>query len=211
MKSAHILIADDHAIVRRGIRELLLDEYPSAVIGEVADIEELFQKIKSDKWDVIICDINMPGRSGIEALPQINQAVPGVPVLIMSMYPEDQYALRAFKSGAWGYLGKETIHYNLIKAIEKVLTGKKFITPSIAEKLANSLMEESEKQLHEHLSNREFEVFILLASGKSTSVIAEKLSLNTTTVSTYRTRIMEKMRMKSNAELIRYALEKKMI
>jgi two-component system, NarL family, invasion response regulator UvrY len=209
--SIHILIADDHAIVRRGLKQLLLDEYPFAIIDEAGNAEDLIQKVVQSKWDVVICDINMPGRSGIDALQQIKQAVPDLPVLIMSMYPEDQYALRAFKAGASGYLGKETIHYNLIKAIEKVLSGKKFITPSVAEKLANSVEEDNKKQAHEYLSNREFEVFVLLTSGKPVSEIAEKLSLNTTTVSTYRARILEKMKMKSNAELIRYALEKKLI
>jgi DNA-binding NarL/FixJ family response regulator len=209
--SIQILIADDHAIVRRGLKQLLLDEYPFAIIDEAGNAEDLIQKVVQSKWDVVICDINMPGRSGIDALQQIKQAVPDLPVLIMSMYPEDQYALRAFKAGASGYLGKETIHYNLVKAIEKVLSGKKFITPSVAEKLANSVEEDNKKLAHEYLSNREFEVFVLLTSGKPVSEIAEKLSLNTTTVSTYRARILEKMKMKSNAELIRYALEKKLI
>ncbi len=207
----NILIADDHAIVRRGMKLLLLDEYPFANIGEAGNAEDLIEKISLNKWDVVICDINMPGRSGIDALQQIKQTFPDLPVLIMSMYPEDQYALRAFKSGASGYLGKETIHYNLIKAIEKVLSGKKFITPSVAEKLANSVEKDGKKQAHEYLSNREFEVFVLLTSGKPVSEIAEKLSLNTTTVSTYRARILDKMKMKSNAELIRYAMQKKLI
>lgn len=206
-----ILIADDHAIVRRGLKQLLLEEYPSAIIEEAGDAEELIKKVALKKWDLVICDISMPGRSGIDALQQIKQSDPDLPVLIMSMYPEDQYAMRALKAGASGYLGKETIHYNLIKAIEKVLSGKKFITPSIAEKLADMVDEESKKPAHEYFSNREFQVFLLLASGESTSAIAEKLSINTTTVSTYRSRIMEKMKMKSNAELIRYALEKKLI
>ncbi|HWR34145.1 MAG TPA: response regulator transcription factor [Chitinophagaceae bacterium] len=207
----HILIADDHSIVYRGIKQLLLEEYPFAIIEEASDAEELIQKAISGKWDVVISDINMPGRSGIDALQEIKMAVPDLPVLIMSMYPEEQYAIRALKAGASGYLGKETIHYYLIRAVEKILSGKKFITPSIAEKLADSLGEESGKEPHESLSSREFEVFILLASGSPNSAIAGKLSLNTTTVSTYRFRIMEKMKMKSNAELSRYALEKKLI
>ena len=209
--SIHILIADDHAIVRRGMKLLLLDEYPFANIEEAGNAEDLIEKISLNKWDVVICDINMPGRSGIDALQHIKQAFPDLPVLIMSMYPEDQYAVRAFKAGASGYLGKETIHYNLIKAIEKVLSGKKFITPSIAEKLAKAVEEDNKKLAHEYLSKREFEVLILLTSGVPVSAIAEKLSLNTTTVSTYRARILEKMEMKSNAELIRYAMQKKLI
>jgi DNA-binding NarL/FixJ family response regulator len=207
----NILIADDHAIIRRGLKQLLLEEYPFAIIEETGNAEELVQKAVLGKWDVVICDINMPGRSGIDALQQIKQEVPGLPVLIMSMYPEDQYAMRAFKAGASGYLAKDTVHYDLVNAVQKVLSGKKFITSAIAEKMANSFDEESEKQAHESLSNRELEVFILLASGKPVSAIAEKLSLNVTTVSTYRVRIMEKMKMRSNADLIRYALENKLI
>lgn len=206
-----ILIADDHAIVRRGLKQLLLEEYPTAIIGEVGDAEDLLKEVINKKWDVVICDISMPGRSGIDALQQIKQADPGLPVLIMSMYPEDQYALRVLKAGASGYLGKITIHEDLINAIQKVLLGKKFITPSIAEKLLNAFDEDSEKQVHEYLSDREYEVFILLATGKSTSAIAKQLSLCTTTISTYRNRIMEKMGMRSNVDLARYALEKKLI
>ena len=206
-----ILIADDHAIVRRGLKELLLEEYPSALIGEAENAESLIREATDKKWDIIICDINMPGRSGIDVLPQLRQINPRLPVLIMSMYSEDQYALRAFKAGAAGYLGKETIHYNLIKAVQTVLGGRKFITPSIAEKMAGTLEDDREKQPHEYLSNREFEVLKLLVTGKSVSAIAETLSVSITTVSTYRARILGKMKMTSNAELIRYMLEKKLI
>jgi len=153
----------------------------------------------------------MPGRSGLDALSQIKQINPHLPVLIMSMYPEDQYALRVLKAGASGYLGKETIHDHLIQAIQTVQLGKKFITPSIAEKLADAVRNDAGHEPHELLSDREFDVFKLLAAGKSVSEIANQLSLSTTTVSTYRTRIMSKMSIKSNADLTRYALEKKMI
>ncbi len=163
------------------------------------------------EWDVVVCDMNMPGRSGLDALQQIKQIAPRLPVLIMSMYPEDQYALRVLKAGASGYLGKETIHDDLITAIETVKLGKKFITPSIAEKLADSFNGQSDTGLHEVLSDREFDVFKLLASGKSISEIAIQLSLSATTVSTYRSRIMEKMNMRNNAELTRYAIENGLI
>ena len=133
-----ILIADDHAIVRRGLRLLLLEEYPSAEIGEAGDAETLVNKIIQQEWDVVICDISMPGRSGLDALSQIKQMSPKLPVLIMSMYPEDQYALRVLKAGAAGYLGKETIHDDIVKAIQTVQLGKKFITATIAEKLAKA-------------------------------------------------------------------------
>ncbi len=206
-----ILIADDHAIVRKGLRQILIEEYPSAKIGEVADAEALLSEVMGDTWDIVISDMNMPGRSGLDALSQIKQVAPQLPVLIMSMYPEDQYALRVLKAGASGYLGKDNIHDDIIKAIQTVQLGKKYITPSIAEKLANAFGETSDLQPHELLSDREFDVFKLLASGKAVSDIASQLSLSATTVSTYRSRIMEKMHMRTNAELTRYGLEKKLI
>ncbi len=206
-----ILIADDHAIVRRGLKQILLEEYPSAQVGEVADAESLVTEVVTNEWDIIICDMNMPGRSGLDALSQIKQIAPQIPVLIMSMYPEDQYALRVLKAGASGYLGKETIHEHIIKAIQTVQLGKKFITPAVAEKLADAVREDSEKEPHELLSDREFDVFKLLAAGSSVSEIAHQLSLSTATVSTYRTRILSKMNIRSNAELTRYALERKLI
>lgn len=206
-----ILIADDHAIVRRGLKQILLEEYPSAQVGEVADAESLVTEVVTNDWEIIICDMNMPGRSGLDALSQIKQIAPQIPVLIMSMYPEDQYALRVLKAGASGYLGKETIHEHIIRAIQTVQLGKKFITPAVAEKLADAVREDSEKEPHELLSDREFDVFKLLAAGSSVSEIAHQLSLSTTTVSTYRTRILSKMNIRSNADLTRYALERKLI
>ncbi|MEY2916377.1 MAG: hypothetical protein RIS73_91 [Bacteroidota bacterium] len=210
-KGMKILIADDHTIVRRGLKQLLLEEYPFAILGEVGDAEALIETVTLQNWDILLCDINMPGRSGIDALQQIKQSVPTLPVLIMSMYPEEQYALRVFKAGAAGYLSKETIHLDLINAIEKVIAGKKFITASIAEKLFDSLDVKTQKPLHETLSNREYEVFMSLVSGKSSAAIADKLSISSTTVSTYRIRILEKMKMDSNTELIKYAIEFKLI
>ena len=206
-----ILIADDHAVVRRGLKQILLEEYPSAQIGEAADAESLVTEVINNTWNIVICDMNMPGRSGLDALSQIKQIAPTLPVLIMSMYPEDQYALRVLKAGASGYLAKETIHDHLIQAIQTVQLGKKFITPSVAEKLADAVRDDAGQEPHELLSDREFDVFKLLAGGKSVSEIAQQLSLSTTTVSTYRTRIMGKMNIKSNADLTRYALERKMI
>lgn len=207
-----ILIADDHAIVRRGMKQLLLEQYPFAEIGEASNVEDLINLIVNQKkWDVVVCDMNMPGRSGLDAIMQIKEIAPGLPVLIMSMYPEDQYALRVLKSGAAGYLAKETIHDDIVKAIETVIKGKRYITLSLAEKLAESVNNETKKALHEVLSDREFDVFKLLASGKTITEIASQLSLSSTTVSTYRSRIMEKMKMKSNAELARYAIESRLI
>ena len=207
-----ILIADDHAIARKGLKQLILEEYPSAQLSGVKDTEELMFKLMEAPWDIVICDLNMPGRSGLDALHQIRQAYPSLPVLIMSMYPEDQYALRVLKAGASGYLGKDSIHEDIIKAIRTVLLGRKFITPLVAEKLAEALGSgNQELLLHEKLSDREFDVFKLLASGKAVSDIAEQLSLSVTTVSTYRSRVLEKMDMKSNADLTRYALDNKLI
>lgn len=206
-----ILIADDHAIVRRGLEQLIMEEYPFAQIGEASNAEELVSKAMFGDWDIVICDINMPGRSGLEALKQIRQAMPKLPILIMSMYPEDQYAVRVLKAGASGYLSKESIHNELIKAIQTVLKGRKFITPFIAEKLVEAFDAEAAEIPHRLLSDREFEVLKLLASGKTVSEIASQLSISANTVSTYRARILEKMNMRSNTELIRYALENKLI
>jgi two-component system invasion response regulator UvrY len=206
-----ILIADDHAIVRRGMKQILLEQYPSADIVEASDAETLVAKVVEGGWDIVITDMNMPGRSGLDALHQIKQIDPTLPVLIMSMYPEDQYALRVIKAGASGYLGKETIHDNLVNAIETVRKGKRFITPGIAEKLADAIDTARKSEPHELLSDREFDVFKLLANGKSVTDIAAQLSLSATTVSTYRSRILEKMQMKSNAELARYAVENRLI
>jgi two-component system, NarL family, invasion response regulator UvrY len=206
-----ILIADDHAIVRRGLREILLDEYPSAVIAEAPDAEELLKKIFQDKWDLVISDLNMPGRGGLDALKQIKLAFPKLPVLIMSIYPEDQYAVRAFRAGASGYFDKNSIHEELFRAIESVRSGKKYITASVAERLADALPLEGNKNPHQLLSDRELEVFKLLATGKTVSEIANQLSLSSNTVSTYRARILEKMNLHSNNELMRYALEQKLL
>ncbi len=206
-----ILIADDHAIVRKGLKQLIRDEYPSAHLEGVNDTEELMSKLMEESWDIVICDLNMPGRSGLDALHQIRHSYPSLPVLIMSMYPEDQYALRVIKAGASGYLGKDNIHEDIIKAIRTVLLGKRFITPAVAEKLAQAYGSDQEQTPHAKLSDREFDVFKLLASGKPVSDIAEQLSLSVTTVSTYRARVLDKMNLKSNADLTRYALDNNLI
>ncbi|HWJ89600.1 MAG TPA: response regulator transcription factor [Flavisolibacter sp.] len=206
-----ILIADDHAIVRRGLKEILLDEFPSAIIGDASDAEELVEKIFQDEWDLVISDLTMPGRSGLDALKQIKQAFPKLPVLIMSIYPEDQYAVRAFRAGASGYFNKNSIHEELLKAIDSVRKGRKYITPSVAEKLADALPADGQLKPHQMLSDREFEVFKLLASGRTVSEIAQQLSLSANTVSTYRSRILEKMNLHSNNELMRYAFEQNLL
>ena len=206
-----ILIADDHTVVRRGLKQILLDEFPGAKIEEVPDAEGLIKKVMQGKWDIVVSDLSMPGRSGLDALQQIKISHPGLPVLILSIHPEEQYALRALKAGAAGYLSKDTAPDELVKAVQKVLLGKKYISQSIAEKLANTLSVKADKFLHENLSNREFDVMKLLANGKSVSDIADILSLSVTTVSTYRARVMTKMNLKSNSDLTKYAIENKLI
>jgi DNA-binding NarL/FixJ family response regulator len=207
-----ILIADDHAVARKGVRQILLEEYPFCEIEECSNAEEMIHKIMNNEWDIIISDISMPGRSGMDALRQIHASFPELPVLILSMYPEEQYALRAFKAGASGYFTKDLANDELIIAIKKVLSGKKYITPTLAEVLIGQLGKEEPTVLpHEHLTDREFDVFKLLASGQSISKIADMLSLSTATISTYRSRILKKMNLLTNADLTRYALEKKLI
>lgn len=206
-----ILIADDHAIVRRGLRDILLEEFPFAEIEEAGDSEDLIKKVIKNEWNVVLTDLSMPGRSGLEALCQIKQLQPKLPVLILSVYPEEQYAIRALKAGAAGYLNKDMAPDELVNAVQRVVSGKKYITPSIAEKLACTFDYSSNKLSHEHLSNREFEVLKLIAVGKSVSDIAEAFHLSVTTISTYRARIMTKMNMKTNADLTQYALAHQLI
>jgi len=206
-----ILIADDHALIRKGLKQILLEEYPSAIIEEASDAETVIKKTISDEWDIIICDLSMPGRSGMDVVQQVKQNSPKLPVLILSTYPEEQYAIRALKAGAAGYLSKEAATEELIKAVQQALQGRKYISSAIAEKLATELDHDTTKPRHEILSDREFDVFKLIAAGKTVSEIGEKLSLSITTVSTYRSRILIKMDMRTNAELTRYGLENKLI
>jgi len=206
-----VIIADDHSIVRKGLKQILLEEYPFAEVAEASNAEELIKLTMSDGWDVVITDLSMPGRSGLDALRQIREAYPKLPVLVLSMHPEDQYAIRVLKAGASGYLNKDTAQDELVQAMRKVLVGKKYISTKVAEQMADAIEGNNDSALHELLSDREFDVLKMLASGKSVSEIAVSLSLSSTTVSTYRARIMEKMKMKSNADLTRYALENKLI
>jgi len=206
-----ILIADDHAVVRKGLKQILFDDFPSCEIEEVSNTEELILKVMKSNFDVVISDLSMPGRSGMEALQYIKQHYPKLPVLILSMHAEEHYALRVLKAGASGYLGKDSASTELVKAVNRVLLGKKYITSTIAEKLASSLDRDSDKLPHEYLSDREFEVLKMLANGKSVSDIAELLTLSITTVSTYRARIMSKMNLKTNADLTLYAVQHKLI
>jgi DNA-binding NarL/FixJ family response regulator len=205
------LIADDHTVVRKGLKQILLEAFPSALVEEVTDAEGMLKMVFTQNWDVVISDISMPGRSGLEVLQQVKQHYPKLPVLILSVHSEDLYALRVLKSGAAGYLNKDSAPEQLVAAVNRVMQGKKYITPAIAEKLANSLDQDMEKSSHEYLSDREFEVLKLLAAGRAVSDIATRLSLSVTTISTYRARIMTKMSLKTNAELTLYAIENKLI
>jgi DNA-binding NarL/FixJ family response regulator len=206
-----IIIADDHAIVRKGLRQVLQEEFPSADIVETSDAETLLNLVIKEQWDVVISDISMPGRGGLEVLQQIRQHFPKLPVLMLSVHPEDQYAIRVIRAGASGYLSKESALGEVVTAVRKVLTGKKYITASLAEKLAESMSQDADKLPHEFLSDREFEVFKMLAAGKSVSDIGEQLSLSATTISTYRGRILAKMNLKTNADLTLYAVENKLL
>jgi len=206
-----VLIADDHTVVRRGLKQILLEGFPNAEVEEVADAEELIKKIIQSEWDLVISDLSMPGRSGLEALQQIKQLRPQIPVLILSIHPEEQYAIRVLRAGASGYLSKDMAPDELVIAVKKVMLGKKYITDTIAEKLAAVLDQDMSRLPHELLSDREFNVLKLLASGKSVSEIAESMFLSITTVSTYRTRMLTKMAMKTNADLTLYAIENKLI
>ncbi|HMH22844.1 MAG TPA: response regulator transcription factor [Puia sp.] len=206
-----ILIADDHAVVRKGLTQILLDEFSSALIEEVDNSEDLIRKAMDGNWDVIISDLTMPGRSGLDALHQLRRLFPKLPILIMSIHSEDQYAIRALKAGASGYLSKDSAPDELVKAVRIVLKGKKYVSPYTAEKLANSLEPTQDKLPHEYLSDREFDVLKLIAAGKSVSDIARQLSLSVTTISTYRSRVLRKMHIRTNAGLTMYAIDNQLL
>jgi DNA-binding NarL/FixJ family response regulator len=202
-----ILVADDHTIVRKGLKQILIDTPGVEVVDEARDGKEVLNKIESKEYDLILLDISLPGRSGIDILKQCKCVKPDLPVLMLSMFPEEQYAIRSLRAGASGYLTKESAPEELIDAIRIVTKGRKYITSSLAERLAVEILVESEKEMHESLSDREYQVFCLIASGKTVKEIAEKLSLSEKTISTYRARILQKMSMKNNAQIIRYAIK----
>jgi two-component system, NarL family, invasion response regulator UvrY len=206
-----ILIADDHSTVRRGLKEILLDAFIDTVIEEVGNGMEVIQKAREEKWDIIISDLSMPGKSGLEAMKILKMEFPKLPVLILSMHPEERYAIRALRAGAAGYLTKDSASDELVTAVRNILSGKRHITPTVAEKLAQNLAVNDGKALHETLSDREFDVFKLLASGKTSTEIAAILSVAITTVSTYRSRILVKMNLRTNADLTQYAIEHDLI
>ena len=199
-----ILIADDHNLMREGLVQILKEEFKTAEIGEAINVKELLKKATASPWDIIICDLSMPGRGGLEALKQLKENCPEIPVLILTMCAEDEYAIRVLKAGAHGFLSKENSSGELVKAIHHIMNGKKYISAAIGEKLAENIDPDFICPLHELLSDREFDVLKMIDSGKTISQIAEILSVSPTTVSTYRTRLLAKMHMKTNAELIHY-------
>ncbi len=206
-----ILVADDHAVVREGVKQILADVSDMVVEGEAKDGPDTLEKVMQNDFDVILLDISMPGRNGLEILKEVKTRLPKTPVLILSMHPEEQYAVRALRAGAAGYLTKASAPQELIGAIRKASHGGKYVTASLAEKLAFELDADTEKPPHESLSNREYQVMLMLASGKTVGEIAGELCLSAKTISTYRTRIMEKMFMKKNAELTLYAVKNQLV
>lgn len=206
-----ILIADDHPIVRRGLRQILAEEPDVGVVGEAGTAQKVLELVRKQHWDVVVLDITLPGKSGLDVLKELKQERPKLPVLVLSVHPEEQYAVRVLRAGAGGYMTKEKAPEELIKAITKVLQGGKYLSESLAEKLAFDLETDAERPLHETLSDREYQVMLMIASGKTATQISKKLHLSVKTISTYRARILEKMRMKSNAELMRYAIQNRLI
>ena len=202
-----LLIADDHTVVREGLKQIVSDTSDIVVADEASNGQEVLDKVWKNDYDVVLLDISMPGRSGLDVLEELKRKKPSLPVLVLSIYPEEQYAIRVLKSGASGYLTKGSAPNELIEAIQKVSSGGKYVTASLAEKLAVNLEIESELKPHETLSNREFQTLCLIGSGKTVKEIAEELSLSVKTISTYRERILEKMKMKTNSELTYYAIK----
>lgn len=205
-----VLIADDHPVVRRGLRRILEDEIDMEVAGEAQNAQEALDLVNKGQCDVLVLDIELPGRSGLDLLKELRKSLPKLPVLVLSIYPEEQFAVRVLRIGAVGYLTKESAPEDLVKAVRAVHAGGKYITPTVAELLAIELDRTTSKPAHASLSDREFEVLRMIASGKTVSQIAGELSFSVKTISTYRARILEKMRMRTNAELTHYAITNKL-
>jgi DNA-binding NarL/FixJ family response regulator len=205
------LITDDHPIVRQGLKQLLKETFESIVVDEAANGSEAIDKIKNEKYEIVLLDIAMPGMNGLEVLKEIQKFNKTLPVLIISIYPEDQYALRCLKAGASGYLTKDTASDELTLAVERILSGKKYVSPTLADKLARHLNEGTPKLPHELLSDREDQVMRYIASGKTAAEIAAELNLSVKTINTYRNRILKKMQIKNSAELIRYAVQNQLL
>jgi two-component system, NarL family, invasion response regulator UvrY len=206
-----ILITDDHAVVRSGLKQILAEEFTKAEFGEASSAQEAIDRVWKENWDVVVLDITMPGRSGLEVLKEIKKSRPKLPVLMLSMHPEDQFAVRLLKIGASGYMTKESAPNELVGAVKKVIAGGRYVSPSLAEKMASYLAVDVQTPPHERLSDREFLVLRQIASGKTPTLIAKELGLSVKTISTYRMRILEKMSMANNAELTTYAIQNQLV
>lgn len=206
-----ILIGDDHAIVRQGLKQILSDGKKMCVCGEAENGQMVLDFVNREPWDVVILDISMPGISGLDILKEIKKVKPKLPVLVLTMHSEEQFALRSIKAGAAGYLTKDSAPEELIKAVNKVVEGGKYVNQQLAEILASDIERNSEKPLHDMLSDREYQVMRLIASGRTAKQIADELALSVKTISTYRARLLEKMNMKTNAELTHYAIQNKLV
>jgi len=206
-----ILVVDDHAVVRQGVKQILNEQFQGAVIGEARNAEEMIDRIRKFTWDIVVLDVGMPGKSGLDALKDLKQVSPKLPVLVLSAYPEDQLARRMLKAGAAGYLTKDSAPNELVQALRKILGGGKFVSASMAELLVANLNDQAERPLHELLSDREYQVMCLIAVGKSLKEIADDLCVGISTINTYRARILEKMQLKNNTELTHYALQNRLV
>ena len=206
-----ILLADDHPVVREGFKQMLADYEDMLVTGEAGTSQEVLNKVHKNDYDVLLLDIFMPGRSGLEIISELKKEYPKLAILVISAYPEEQYSVRALKRGASGYLLKLTAPEELITAIRAVAKGRNYISSSLADRLANMIKDDAQENPHERLSDREFQVMRMIVSGESLKAIADELALSDKTVSTYRARILEKMNMKNNAEIIHYAIEKGLV
>jgi two-component system invasion response regulator UvrY len=207
----NVFIADDHAIVRQGLKQILSETPDIRLAGEATEGKEVLRKARTESWDVLVLDITMPGLSGFDTLKAVRHERPNLPVLVLSMHGEEQYAVRCLKAGASGYLTKESVPEELVKAIRRVVGGGKYVSPSLAEKLALSLDATSDRPLHDRLSDREFQVLRMMGAGKTVAQIAEELSLSVKTISTYRARILEKLNLKTSAEIIHYAIQNQLV
>lgn len=206
-----VLIADDHAIVRRGLRQILADAFPSAQFGEAGNFAETMHLLKQEPWTLLVLDINMPDRSGLDVLKDIKQAGSRLPVLVLSVHSEDQYALRALKAGAAGYICKETAPELFVTAVQRILAGRAYISPTLAERLAADYRGSREKSAVEKLSDREMQVLQLIGTGRTVKEISVQLGLSVKTVSTYRVRLLAKLEMRTNAEAMRFALDEGLV
>ena len=207
----NILIADDHQIVRRGLKDILADEFDDLYCGEARNGQEALEAARQQAWDIVLLDIKMPGRSGLEILEELRKLRPKMPVVMISAFPEEDYALRAFKLGAAGYVSKEGASDELLAAVRKALAGGRYVTPVLAEKMAATLAGETPLAPHESLSNRELEVLRLIAAGRSIKQVAAELSLGEKTIGTYRLRLSRKIGLSTNVELARYAMQHKLV